>query len=387
MRTGFVWHERYMWQEVGGIFRGVGLGIEKYVEPGEAFIGTEPKRRIRNLLEVSGLLDQLTAIAPRPATVPELARVHSEEYIRRIERDSATGGMAGPSTSLSPYSYEIARLSAGGVLAAVDAVLDGTVDNAYALVRPPGHHAMRDQGLGLCIFGNVAIAARHLRDARSAGRVAIVDWDVHHGNGTQKIFYADPTVLTISLHQANVRMDDTFGSLDERGEGDGAGYNLNVPLPPGSGRGAYMAAMERIVVPALYRFRPDFILVACGFDANFQDPTGRMMLRPDAYRDLTQTLIDVAGELCGGRLVAAHEGGYAELATPFCALSVVAALLGVRSEIEDLFGEIRHGEADQLLQPHQDAAVDAAVAAHSLDRAGASETGAAALPSPATTGS
>jgi acetoin utilization deacetylase AcuC-like enzyme len=369
-RTGFVWHERYMWQESGSRLLGFGREVEQYLQPGIPYMGPEPKRRIRNLLDATGLLEQLTPIAPRAATHEELARVHGEEYIARIERMSEEGGgLAGPATPLAHGSYEVALLAAGGVVAAVDAVLDGTVDNAYALVRPPGHHALRDQGLGLCIFANVAITARHLQRARGLGRVAVVDWDVHHGNGTQSLFYDDPSVLTISLHQANVQMDASTGRIDERGAGDGVGCNVNVPIPPGSGRGAYVAALERVVVPALHAFRPDFVLVACGVDANVDDPQGRMMLLPGAFRELTELLLAAADELCAGRVVAAHEGGYSEMLSPFCGLAVIGALRGVRTEAEDALGSIfRPGSPDQLLQPHQDEAIAAAAAAVGIGR-------------------
>ena len=344
---------------------GYGREVERYLQPGLAFIGPEPKRRIRGLLEVSGVLEQLTPLVSRPATRAELARVHSDEYVQRIERESASGGgFAGGGTALSLGSFEIALLAAGGVIVAVDSVLNGSVDNAYALVRPPGHHATRDGGLGLCIFANVAIATRHLREARGLERVAVVDWDVHHGNGTQKLFYDDPSVLTVSLHQANVQMDDSTGGPEERGTGAGLGYNLNVPLPPGSGYGAYKDALERAVVPALRAFQPEFIIIACGFDACTDDPAGRMMLRPGAYREMMQMLLDAAAELCDGRLIAAHEGGYSEGTSPFCGLAAVSAMRGIRSELEDLadaqlyFG----GDPDQELQPHQRAAIDAVLA-------------------------
>jgi acetoin utilization deacetylase AcuC-like enzyme len=247
-------------------------------------------------------------------------------------------------------------------MAACDAVLDGEIDNAYALVRPPGHHAVADEGIGLCIFGNVAIAAQHLR-VRGLDRIAVVDWDVHHGNGTQEAFYGDPSILTISLHQANLQIGDTIGAVEERGEGEGEGYNLNVPLPPGSGRGAYMAAMERVVVPALRDFRPDFVLVASGLDANVFDPTARMMLFSDAYRDLTRALMDTAGELCQGRLVAAHEGGYSEQYSAFCGAAIVETLAGATSPVEDpMLASSLRTHVDQQLHPHQAAAVDAAAA-------------------------
>ncbi len=341
--------------------RGYVREVDEYLEHGEGFAGPEPKRRIRNLLDVSGVLAQLTPIAPRSATVEEVRRVHSDEYIEKIRRHSTTGGgLAGPGTVIGQGSYEIALLSAGGVIAAVDAVLDDEVDNAYALVRPPGHHATAEEGNGLCLFANMAIAIQHLRRVRGIDRVAVVDWDAHHGNGTQEIFYDDPDVLTISIHQANVQVGRSLGSLEERGSGEATGCNINIPLPPGSGRDAYMTAMDRVILPSLRRFGPSFLLVGCGLDAGAYDPTGRMMLWPDGFRALTEALAKV----CEGHLVAVHEGGYSEFLAPFCGLAVISTLRGIRSEAEAVFETFPRSETDQHLQPHQRAAVDAAQRCH-----------------------
>ena len=362
MRTGLAWDERYMWQQAGGAMRGYDAAVDAYLESGEGFTGPEPKRRVRNLLEVSGVLAQLTPIAARPATVEELRRVHTGAYVERIRRMSEVGGgLAGPGTIVGPGAYEIARLSAGGVLAAVDAVIDGAVDNAYALVRPPGHHATADEGNGLCIFANLAIAAQHLRAARGVDRVAVLDWDAHHGNGAQEVFWDDPDVLTISIHQANVAIGDRFlGTPEERGGPAALGANVNVPLPPGSGRDAYLAAIDRVVVPALRRFAPSFLLIGCGLDPSAYDPTARMMLWPDAFRAMTEAVMAVAAEVCDGHVVAAHEGGYSDFMAPFCGLAVVSAMRGVRSEAEERFAAFPRPEADQALQPHQRAAIEAA---------------------------
>src|SRR5262245_55254880 len=226
------------------------------VEPDRHAENPDTKRRLRNLLEVSGLLPQLVPVAPRPASEDEVLRVHGRAYLERVKKLSAeNGGDAGVLTPFGPGSYEIALLSAGGAIAAVDAVLDGRVDSAYALIRPPGHHAEADQGMGFCIFSNAAIAAQHARAARGLARVAVVDWDVHHGNGTESAFYRDPSVLAISVHQDNY-FPAGRGALEDGGEGPGLGYNLNVPLPPGSGHGAYEAVFARVIAAALRSFRP-----------------------------------------------------------------------------------------------------------------------------------
>ncbi|MEN0071518.1 MAG: hypothetical protein AAGC63_10955, partial [Propionicimonas sp.] len=258
-RTGWVFHESYLWHDTG---TGAGpFPASGWIEPMDHIEGPSAKRRFANLVTASGLLDELVALRPVPATEAQIEAVHTRSHRQRIEAEAAAGGGdAGDGSSpFGAESYRIALLAAGGVVTAVDAVLDGRVRNAYALVRPPGHHAGIATGWGFCLFNNVAVAARHAQ-ARGIGRVAIVDWDVHHGNGTQDIFEQDPSVLTISLHQDGAYPPGS-GPVTDRGTGAGVGTVLNVPLPPGSGSGAYAAAMERAVVPALRRFAPDLILV------------------------------------------------------------------------------------------------------------------------------
>jgi acetoin utilization deacetylase AcuC-like enzyme len=360
-KTGFVWHEKYMWHDTGN-FAGV-MPAGGWVQPGEHAENPETKRRWKNLLDVSGLGAQLDMIEPRAATEAEILRVHTSEYLEKIKRLSADprGGDAGLFTPFGPGSYEIAALSAGGVIAAVDAVLDGKAENAYALVRPPGHHAEPDQGMGFCIFANAAIAGRHALAARGLKRIAFVDWDVHHGNGTQKAFWTDPAALTISIHQDRCFPPDS-GHLTDIGEGPGKGYNINIPLPPGSGVGAYEATYDRVVVPALRAFKPELIIVPSGFDAGAHDPLGRMMMTSEGYRSLTKKLMAVADEVCGGRIVMCHEGGYNAPTVPFFGMAVLEALSGIKSGVEDPFQELFSMTGQQELQPHQDALITRAEA-------------------------
>ncbi|MFN8186397.1 MAG: class II histone deacetylase [Gaiellales bacterium] len=361
MATGLVWHERYMWHDTR---HGAGpVPAGGWLEPGEHSENPGTKRRFKNLMDLGGLTEHLVAIAPREATEDEVLRVHTREHLERIRALSAdNGGDAGDGgTPFGPGSFEIALLSAGGVIAAVDAVLDGTVSNAYALVRPPGHHALADMGMGFCIFGNCAIAARHAREARGVDRVAIVDWDVHHGNGTQAAFYGDPTVLTISLHQDNC-FPPGSGQIEENGEGDGLGANINVPLPAGSGVPAYVRAVERVVVPALDRFRPGLLIVASGLDANGMDPLARQLMHSDGYRELTRLLMGVVERHAGGRLVIAHEGGYSQAVVPFCGLAIVETLSGIRTRVEDPFVAMIAPQAGETVLPHQDEAIERAAA-------------------------
>jgi acetoin utilization deacetylase AcuC-like enzyme len=360
-RTGLVWHELFMWHDtsaLAGVLRS-GNGL---LEPDEPHESPAAKRRLKNLLDVSGLTAQLVPLAPRVATGDELATVHDRGYIAAVEAMSrGVGGDAslhhpGGETPFGPGGFEIAALAAGGVIAAVDAVFAGHLANAYCLVRPPGHHAEADHGFGFCMFNNGAIAARYAMRRHGAARVAMVDWDVHHGNGAQHIFYAERDVLTVSIHQ-----DGTYppgsGAMSETGTGDGAGYNLNIPLPPGSGEGAYLAAFERVIVPALRRFRPDLIVVPCGFDAGAFDPLARMMLHSECFRTMTRLIRQVAADQCGGRLVLCHEGGYHKTSVPFLGLAVIEELSGLRTQVSDPFLPIVSAWRHQALQPHQDAVV------------------------------
>ncbi|MCB1379978.1 MAG: class II histone deacetylase [Alphaproteobacteria bacterium] len=360
MATGFVFHELYMWHNTWNWAQIFAPGLT--IQPGEHAENPETKRRFRNLLEVSGLLDHLVSIKPRYATEDELARFHTREHIARIKEMSA--GFGGDASTLTPFgtgSFEIAQLAAGGTMAAFDAVIEGKVRNAYALVRPPGHHAIAGVGMGFCLFGNAVVAIMHARAAHKLGRIATVDWDVHHGNGTQAAFYDDPATLTISLHQDNLFPPDS-GGLTENGAGRGEGYNLNIPLPPGSGDGAYVEAFRRVVIPALQAFKPDLIVVPSGFDASGVDPLGRMMVSSDGYRQMTRLLLVAADELCGGRLVMTHEGGYSAMYVPYCGLAVLEEMTGIRTHVEDPWGPHMAKWGQQALQPHQLAAIDAAAA-------------------------
>lgn len=358
MATGFVFHELYLWHNTGNWAQVFPPGLT--VQPGEHAENPDTKRRFRNLLEVSGLLDDLVPIKARAATEDEIARFHTRDYIARIKAMSDAGG--GDTGALTPFgkgSYEIALLSAGGAMALLDAVVSRRVRNGYALVRPPGHHAEANQGMGFCLFGNVAVAIMHGRAAHGLGRVATVDWDVHHGNGTQSAFYADPQTLTISIHQDNL-FPAASGGLAETGTGAGKGYNLNIPLPPGCGDGAYIAAFERVVIPALRRFRPEMIIVPSGFDGSGVDPLGRMMVTSEGYRAMTRMLMGAADELCGGRLMMSHEGGYSQMYVPYCGLAVMETLAGRRTHVEDPWAPLMAQWGQQDLQPHQDTLISKA---------------------------
>ncbi len=358
MPTGLVCHELYMWHNTGG-YAGI-MPDGNPVQPDAHAEHPETKRRIRNLLEVSGLAESLLNIKPEPATLEQLLRFHTRDYLARIEElSNGQGGDAGGFTIVGRGSYEIALLSTGGVIAATEAVLRGDVDNAYALVRPPGHHALADSSLGFCIFANGPVAGMHALEAHQLDKIAYVDWDVHHGNSQQVAFYDNPRALTISMHQDNCFPPDS-GHLHQNGEGEGAGYNINIPLPAGSGAGAYEAAFDQVVIPALEKFGPQLIIVSCGFDAGAYDPLGRMMMHSEGYRVLTRKIMEAADQLCDGKLVMCHEGGYNPHTVPFFGLAVLEQLSGVATGVEDPFLPILSGLGGQELQPHQQAVIDQA---------------------------
>jgi acetoin utilization deacetylase AcuC-like enzyme len=258
----------------------------------------------------SGLGSDLTPIAAAPAGVPWISEVHDAAYVERVRRACERGSpvLDSMDTGISERSYEAALLAAGAGLAAADAVASGRVGAAFAAVRPPGHHALRDAAMGFCLFNNAAVVARYLQRRHALGKVFIVDWDVHHGNGTQAAFYEDPTVFYFSIHQWPFYPGT--GSARERGEGPGEGSTLNAPMPAGSGDDDYRRVFDQQLLPALRSFRPDAVVVSAGFDAHRDDPLAGMRLTEAGFASLTRTVLEAAGDLCRGRLVSLLEGGY-----------------------------------------------------------------------------
>lgn len=355
-KTGFVWHEKYMWHDTGAAL-GV-LPSTGEFEPWVHFENPQTKRRLKNMLDAYGFTDKLERLEPVSASTEQILRVHTAEYIERIRALSADkGGNAGESTPFGPGSYEIALLAAGGAITAANAVLSGEVDNAYALIRPCGHHAEADRGRGFCIFSNVAITAKDILARGEVSKVAVVDWDVHHGNGTESAFYNDANVLTISIHEDSLYPYDT-GSVEDCGVDEGLGYNINIPLPPGSGGGAYEATMDRIVIPALEQFAPDIVLVASGLDGSTWDPLGHMMLLSSHFRMMTDKLMAYTVKHCDGRLVVFHEGGYSAGYVPFCGVAIIESLSGDASGVVDPFAKFE--SKWQSLQTNQLEAIEEA---------------------------
>jgi len=279
----------------------------------------------------TGLLEQLVAIPPRCATLEEIALIHSRDYIKAAERDIKSGAamLSTGDTNISPQSWNAALWAVGGCLAGVDAVMTGAAQNIFCAVRPPGHHATPTAGMGFCIFNNAAIAARYAQRKYGIGKVLIVDWDLHHGNGTQDAFYADSTVFYMSTHQNGIYPMDLTGqgTREETGAGPARGTNMNRPLAPGCGDGEFIAVFENDLLPAAIDFSPDLVIISAGFDSRQGDPLGLLCLTDQGYKRLTTILRRIAGKTAQGRVVSILEGGYNLAGMSAGAAAHVSALL------------------------------------------------------------
>jgi acetoin utilization deacetylase AcuC-like enzyme len=314
-------------------------------------------RAVMRLLRERGVLDGMQALSFGPATFEQLSALHTPTYVSQVYALSRRGGGAlNPDTYLTAASFDAAALAAGACIAAARAVVNGAVCRAFALVRPPGHHAFADHGEGFCLFNNVSFAARcalgdldaaedyawspsALRNQRHARpeRVMIVDFDVHHGNGTQAVFYDDPRVLFLSIHEYGFIYPGS-GAADELGRGQGRGLTINVPLPPETGDFGYASVFDQIVAPAALRFRPDLILVSAGFDAHWRDPLAHMRASLAGFARMVRVLCELSDALCGGRMVVVLEGGYDPEALSFGVLNTLRIMQGNLTEIEDPIG-------------------------------------------------
>ena len=286
-----------------------------------------------DLVERSALGSRLARIAPLPAPDEALLAVHTAAYLRRLRVACAGGPWDGEHAPVTPATWEAARLTVGGVLAAVDAVLDGGIQSAFVHARPAGHHAEPDRAIASTYLNNVACGVEHAR-ARGVERVAIIDWDVHVGNGAERIFWDRDDVLAISLHQQDWYPAHA-GTLRATGGSGARGSTVNVPLPPATTDAGYLLAFEEIVAPIVRGFRPDLIMVAAGQDASVFDPTGRMMVSAAGFRALAERAAQLADELTGGRVVVSTEGGYSPIYNPFCLLAVLEGLAGESAGIPD----------------------------------------------------
>ncbi|MBC8264075.1 MAG: histone deacetylase [Anaerolineales bacterium] len=296
------------------------------------------------LLENRGVLPRLVAAKATPISTERLTRNHSQRYIDTVRQVAERGGAhLDLDTYMSSRSYEAAMMAAGGLVNAVEAVLEGKVDNAFALVRPPGHHAEESRGMGFCLFNNVAVAARYALEEKGLERVLIVDFDVHHGNGTQDAFYDESCVLFFSTHQ--YPHYPGTGNWREIGRGAGEGYTANVPLPGGVGDEGFGLIFDEFLYPLAERYRPQLILVSAGYDSHWADPLAAMQLSITGYTHLARRLKAMADQLCQGRLVFTLEGGYELEVLAYAVLNTFHVLLG-DEEIHDPLGPARRSERD-----------------------------------------
>jgi acetoin utilization deacetylase AcuC-like enzyme len=299
------------------------------------------------VIEALGWLERegLVLLSPRAATEDELALVHERDYIQQVKEAAQKAGEAyaqggkesrffATDTYVSEKSYEAAIKAAGAPLTAIDALMRGEIDNAYCLVRPPGHHAVPEAAMGFCLFNNVAIAAKYALEQHGLERVMIIDYDVHHGNGTQEVFYEDPRVLYFSTHQAPFYPGT--GQWDERGEGEGFGTTINVPLPATSGFETYEPVYRQVMMHAAARFEPQLILVSAGFDAHWNDPVGQMNLSTAGFFRINEIILEVAKHLCNGRVIMVQEGGYDLEAMGGCVATCLNQLLGGDAAVDNL---------------------------------------------------
>jgi acetoin utilization deacetylase AcuC-like enzyme len=267
---------------------------------------------INQHLESVGLLGTLVPVNPDYPDNGEILRVHDPDYLRKLELACRRGDLTLDSgdTYLNKNSYSIALLSAAGAIAGAEAVATGKADRAFCAVRPPGHHAYRSEGMGFCLLNNAAITARYLQARHGVSKVMIIDWDVHHGNGTQSIFYEDPSVFFFSIHENPAFLYPGTGRRWETGKGAGVGTTLNAPMAPGAGDDEYRLAFEQLVAPAAERFRPEVLILSAGFDAHRDDPLADIQLTEEGFRFLSRFTIELANRFCGGKIVSLLEGGY-----------------------------------------------------------------------------
>jgi len=306
---------------------------------------------IMSHLEETGAKEKLTLLSPRPASIEELETVHAPEYVSEVKSKAERGGgWLDSDTIMCPRSYEVALYAAGGLLTGVESVVKGEIDSAFALVRPPGHHATRNRAMGFCIFNNVAIAAKFALSNFNLSRVLIADFDVHHGNATQETFYADPRVLYFSTHQ--YPFYPGTGWMDEIGTGGGEGFTANFPMTAGWGDEEYLRAYNEVLVPVARRFQPQLILVSAGFDPHWADRIAMMQVSVTGFAQIVMVLRRLADELCQGRLVFTLEGGY-NLQVAASSVKATFDVLLDSSEIVDPLGKstrVRHKGFDEHIE-------------------------------------
>lgn len=320
--------------------------------PGNWPEGPHRLEAIWSTLAESGVRDALTYEPPVAATEEDLGLVHTSRHIQRVRSVAENGGgYLTLDTVVTAASYRTALLAVGGTMKAVDAVLEGRARRAAALVRPPGHHATPGEGMGFCLFNNVAVAAAHALTRRHLKRVLIVDWDLHHGNGTEAAFYGSREVLFLSCHESPAYPGT--GWVTDIGEGEGEGFTVNLPFPPGTGDPVYAEAFETVVKPIARAYRPELILVSCGLDAHFLDPIGRLRLTAAGYGHLAEVVCGLADELCGGKIVFVLEGGYDPVGLGWSLASVLNVASGRGGPLSEPVSHRLSGEPGYGLGAHE----------------------------------
>lgn len=320
MTLGLVYHEDYLLHE---------------------HTPTHPERRERlqytmDQLEEEGVLaaEAVERLAPSEATDEQILRVHTQEYVERLRSMSASGtGMLSVDTHVSEHTWATARLAAGGVIRGLEAVVAGETDSAFVMARPGGHHAFKGDGHGFCYLNNTAVGLRHIQATTNIDRILVWDWDAHHGDGTQSIFYEDPSVLVMSTHQDGATLFPGTGDVRDVGAGDGEGYNVNVPLPPKTTDSGYRRVVEEVFEPIARQYDPDLVFVEAGQDNHFTDPITDLGVTAQGYVDLMESAVEAAEALTDGRIVASLAGGYGiEGGLPYTNLAVIASLLGLDTD-------------------------------------------------------
>lgn len=298
--------------------------------------GKDRLTAIDTILVNTRVKEQLTPLQPRPATIDEIAAVHDRDYINNLKCETESGGgWLDPDTYVSKGSWEAALYAAGGLMNAVDAVMNKKVGSAFALVRPPGHHAVRLHQMGFCLFNNVSVAAKFALSNYNIKRILIIDYDVHHGNGTQDAFYSDSQVLYLSTHE--YPWYPFTGSAEEMGSGPGEGYNVNIPLEADLGDREYLSVFNEVLTPVAKRYQPDLIMVSAGYDAHWQDSISNMNVTTMGYARMAKIIKSISDEVCPGRLVFTLEGGYNRMALAYSVTATFELMLG-STEVRDPLG-------------------------------------------------
>lgn len=324
---------------------------EDYLKHDAGFGHPERKERLIstiNFLKEKGIFEKLKIIKPMPATEENLLRVHTKDHIEFIKNLSESGGgYIDGDTVVNRNTYEIAKLAAGGVISAGEVVMSEESKNSFALVRPPGHHATRNRAMGFCYFNNAAVMIRFLQEKFKLRRIFLLDWDAHAGNGTMDIFYDDPTVLNVSIHQDPRTFYPGTGFMEQIGKGEGEGYTVNIPVPAGTGDADYIFILKNFVIQILENYKPELIVISAGQDSHKDDPISGLELTEEGYGKMTELMLHCAEKFCNNRIVIELEGGYNLDALAVSNYKIISALLGI-SRTEEISGEVRNSTVETL---------------------------------------